>query len=39
MTLSSILQPASLELETDQNVYKITLVWYNRYDHETLMLT
>ena len=30
--LSSILQPAWLELETDQNIYKITLVWYIRWD-------
>jgi len=25
-------QPGWLELETDQNVYKITLVWYIRWD-------
>jgi len=29
--LSSILEPAWLELETDQNVYRIMLVWHNRW--------
>ena len=30
--LSLILQPAWLELETYQNVYKVMLVWYIRWD-------